>query len=276
VGSGWGEEPAPIDRDEWNSKRHLYDTGRVHEVMQEDGLAVALADVTPAYTNHLSGTGRFSDRTRRVERFWRIFAHDRVDDVVVIFDQVSATRADFRKRWLLHSLEQPLLRKDGFVIRVAASEERGWSGGRLEGRVLLPHRPQLQAIGGPGFEFFVDGRNYDEEGAIWEQIRDRKQEQMEPGAWRIELQPLYETDDNLFLVVLLPTGGEAPAHQVRLLEEGGRVGAEISGPRRTSRWWFEPEQLGVAIEIEEGGGTRHHRVVADPVHAAASYRARER
>jgi VanZ family protein len=276
VGSGWGEEPAPIDRDEWDSKRHLYDTGRVHEVLEEDGLAVALADVTPAYTNHLSGTGRFSDRTRRVERFWRIFAHDRVDDVVVIFDQVSATRPDFRKRWLLHSLEQPLLREDGFVIRVPASEERGWSGGRLEGRVLLPHRPQLQAIGGPGFEFFVDGRNYDEDGAIWEQIRDRKQEQMEPGAWRIELQPLYEADDDLFLVVLLPTGGGVPAHRTRLLEETGRVGVEIEGPQRTSRWWFRPGRLSTSIEIEDGTGLRRHQLTAHPSRTPAPYRTRER
>ncbi|MFN2338304.1 MAG: VanZ family protein [Gammaproteobacteria bacterium] len=276
VGSGWGEEPAPIDLMEWETKRHLYDTGRVLRRLEEDGLNVALADVTPAYTNHRSGTGTFADRTRRVERFWRTFIHDRLDDVIVIFDQVSATDPAFRKRWLLHSLEQPRMREDGFSIRVPPNEERGWSGGRLEGRVLLPRRALLQTLGGPDFEYFVEARNYDEDGTLWEQIRARQQQQLEPGAWRIELQPMRPARDDLFLVVLLPTGGEAPAHRVRLLEAGGRVGAEINGPRRTSRWWFEPEQLGVAIEIEDGDGTRHHQVVADPVQAAAPFRARER
>ncbi|MCA1806247.1 MAG: hypothetical protein LC646_13215, partial [Xanthomonadaceae bacterium] len=188
----------------------------------------------------------------------------------------SATDPAFRKRWLLHSLEQPRMREDGFSIRVPPNEERGWSGGRLEGRVLLPRRALLQTLGGPDFEYFVEARNYDEDGTLWEQIRARQQQQLEPGAWRIELQPMRPARDDLFLVVLLPTGGEAPAHRVRLLEAGGRVGAEINGPRRTSRWWFEPEQLGVAIEIEDGDGTRHHQVVADPVQAAAPFRARER
>lgn len=276
VGSGWGEEPAPIDLAEWEAKRHLYDTGQVHGLLEEDGLSVALADVTPAYTNHLSGTGTFSDRTRRVERFWRVFAYDRIADVVLVFDQLSASRPEFRKRWLMHSLEQPLLRKRGFSIRVAATPERHWSGGRLEGEVLLPRAALLHSIGGPGFEYYVDGRNYDENGSLLEQVRVRKQRQVEPGAWRIELQPLHEARDDLFLVVLQATDGAEPAHRARLLEDGDRVGAEISGPLRTSRWWFTPGRLEVDIEVQDRDGTRYHRLAAEAPRVPTRYRARER
>lgn len=260
VGSGWGEEAAPIDRGEWEAKRHLYDTGRVVELLEQDGLVVALADVTPAYTNPLSGTGTFSDRTRRIERFWRTFAYDQVDDVVLVFDQVTATRPEFRKRWLLHSLAPPLLRKGGFTIQAPPRAGPGRAGGRLEAHVLLPRQALLQTVGGPGREFYVDGRNFDEHGTLWNRISPRKREQAEPGAWRIELQPRHGAREDLFLVVLLPSDGSTPTHRVRRLEQPGRVGAEIAGPRRTSRWWFVPGQQEVDIEVQDGQDRRRYRL----------------
>ncbi len=276
VGSGWGEEAAPIDRAEWEALRHLYDTGRVDALLDEDGLAVALADVTPAYTNHRSGTDTFSDRSRRVERFWRTFGYDRIDDVIVVFDQVSATRPEFRKRWLLHSLERPQVHEQGFTVRVPPDTGAGRAGGRLEGHVLLPRRALMQVIGGPGFEYYVDGRNYDEDGTLWDSIRSRKQQQVEPGAWRIELQPLQVARDDLFLVVLLPTDGTEPLHRVRRLEGDDRVGVEITGPRRTSRWWFVPGRHQVEIEVEDQAGVHHHQLAVEPLRTTVRYRARER
>lgn len=264
VGSGWGNEPAPIDLAEWESLRPLYDTGRVLARLDEDGLNMAHADITPAYTNHRSGSSTFSDRTRRVERFWRTFAYDRVDDVILIFDQVTATRAEFRKRWLLHSLHQPQLRERGFTIEVPGEGRPGRAGGRLEGHVLLPREPLLQAVGGPGFEYYVDGRNYDEDGALLDHVRLRKRQQVEPGAWRIELLPKHAAREDLFLVVLLPTAGGAPPHRVRLLEEAGQIGVEVAGPRRTSRWWFEAGRMTAAVELTERGRRTTHHLEAEP------------
>ena len=260
VGSGWGVEAAPIDAAEWQAKRDTYHTGTLERVLAEDGLTVAVADITPAYTNSRSGKGTFSDRTRRVERFWRTFGYDRVDDVIVVFDQVVATKASFRKRWLLHTEEAPHVTRDGFTVSVPAQDRPGRSGGRLDAKVLLPKQATINALGGRGFEFFVDDKNYAEGGKVYDAVRKLGPMQGEPGAWRIEVSPPQDEAADRFLVVLLPTKESVPTHRVRLLESDSRVGCEIVGPKRTTRWWFERERNAAEIEIVEGGKESRHRV----------------
>jgi VanZ family protein len=261
IGSGWGVEPAPLNLAEWQAKREIYHTGTMEKVFEGDGISVAVADVTPAYTNKYSGEGTFSHRTRRVERFWRVFAYDRVDDVVVVFDQVRATKPEFRKRWLLHTQEKPRISSHGFTVDVAPTGHQGHAGGQLTGRVLLPEGANLEAIGGRGFEFFVDGRNYDENGGLSKVIHGKHD--LEPGAWRVEVSPPTAARDDQFLVVLLPSSGsQAPPHQVHLLKEAGRVGCEVVGPTRTTRWWFEPGRNGVRVEIRGAPGPTVYNVAA--------------
>ncbi len=61
---------------------------------------------------------------------------------------------------------------------------------------------------------------------------------------------------------MLPTArrGSAPRLLVTRIEAQGRVGAEIVGPRRTTRWWFEPGRLGATVEVLEDGVLRTHRL----------------
>ena len=271
IGSGWGVEAAPLDRGEWEAKREIYHTASMGTLLDKDGLSVVVADITPAYTNRESGRGTFSARTRRVVRFWRTFGYDRVDDVVVVFDQVISTKASFRKRWLLHTIEAPHVTARGFSVSVPAQDRPGHAGGRLEGKVLLPRRALIEAIGGPGFEFFVDGKNYDENGKLEEIIKKLGPNRDEPGAWRVEVSPPRDETGDLFLVVLLPTKlGVHSTDRVRLLESGNKVGCEIVGPKRTTRWWFEPGQNQVDIDVAAGGEWRSYR--AEGMAAPASAR----
>lgn len=258
VGSGWGIEPAPLDLDEWLARRDLYHTGRLVRTLDEDDLTVAVADLTPAYHHPRAAAGELSHRTPRVERAWRVFAYDRQDDVVVVYDDVRATTAGFRKRWLLHSIEAPLVDAAGFTLAIPAQARPGRGGGQLRGHVLLPRERHLLTIGGPGFEFYIDGKNYDEDGTLWASLR-QGEHAPEPGAWRIELTPAQSANDDRFLVVMLPTGlGAQPPHRVRLLEDGARIGCEVVGPHRTTRWWFTPGEMGVSVEVEAAGTTRKH------------------
>ncbi len=246
VGSGWGIESAPLDLAEWQAKREIYETGTIEQLLLDrDGLNVAIADLTPAYTNSLSGQGTFSHRTRRVEAFQRIFGYDSIDDVIVIYDQVTSTEAGFRKRWLLHTLEKPQVTKNGFIVRTAPTTQPGHGGGRLEAHVLLPSEPQIHLMGGAGFDFFIDGRNYDE--GVAKTLTKRKG--TEPGAWRVEVMPEAARESDEFLVVLLPTlGDQAAPHRVQRLKAANGVGVEIVGPQRTTRWWFEATGTGARIE----------------------------
>jgi VanZ family protein len=243
VGSGWGVEAAPLDRAEWDAKRETYHAGRIERVIDRDGILVIESDLTPAYTSNLSGEGTFTHRTRRVERLRRVFGYDRVDGVVVVVDDVRATKPAFRKRWLLHTVERPEVGKDRFTVRVSPAKELGWSGGRLDGHVVFPERPLVTAIGGRGFEFFVDDRNYDEDGKLPELVRSFGRNRPVPGAWRIEITPGEDAQNDAFLVVLLPSApGSPPSHAIRRLEEPGRVGCEVVGPNRTTRWLFDLER----------------------------------
>jgi VanZ family protein len=250
IGSGWGVEAAPLDLAEWRDKRAIYETGRIVRYADDDGITLAVADVTAAYTNELSGKGTFSHRTRRVERAWRSFAYDRVDDVVVVYDDVVATKPQFRKRWLLHTTLEPRVDGQRFVAEVVPGRGAGRQGGRLDGHVLLPRAATLLAIGGRGLEFMVDGRNYDEDGKLADAVYKPQAHRTEPGRWRLEVMPSTDAVADQFLVVMLPGAfGEAPPHRVRLVEDGDRVGAEVAGPTRTVRYWFRPGELAARIEV---------------------------
>jgi VanZ family protein len=252
IGSGWGVERAPLDLGEWQAKRSIYHTGRMVSSLDSNGIAAALADITPAYTNELSGKRTFSHRTRRVERAWRFFAYDMLDDYVVIYDDVRSTKADFQKRWLLHSILEPQISGRRFLVRVPPQPTLRREGGELEGHVLLPRRPMLHALGGRGLEFFVDGRNYDENGTLWERLKNRQNDPFrpEPGSWRIELSPETASREDQFLVVLVPSDyGSSRPHEVRLIEEPGRIGVLVAGPSRTTRWWFTPGTLAARVEV---------------------------
>jgi VanZ family protein len=246
IGSGWGVEAAPLDRAEWEAKREIYGTATIERIVEQDGVVAAVADLTRAYTNKLSGAGTFSHRTRRVERFRRVFAYDRVDDVVVVFDYVRSTKASFPKRWLLHTVDAPEVGRGRFDVETPAGAAPGRTGGRLAGYVLFPERHVLKAVGGPGFEFLVGDRNYDEGGAVLQLVRQPRRRGAEPGEWRIELSPAEAAEEDQFLVVMLPTAaGQAALHRVTRIREGDRIGCEVVGPKRTTRWLFHRE-LGLA------------------------------
>ncbi len=251
VGSGWGLQPAPLDIDEWQAKRQIYHTGSMRKVIAEHDVVVAVGDVTPAYTNSLSGRGTFSDRTRRVERFWRTLAYDRVDDVVLIYDQVTVSQPRFTKRWILHTQHRPMRTAEGFKVEVTPQDKKGKAGGRLAAYVLLPKQRRIDTIGGPGLEFYVDGQNFDERGQLNAPETRRKMQYREPGAWRLEVIPKELSLDDRFLVVLLPTlASDSPSHRIRLLEDKDRTGCEVVGPTRTTRWWFDHKNAGAQIEIK--------------------------
>ena len=126
----------------------------------------------------------------------------------------------------------------------------------------------LRLTKGPGFNFThhrgimlgfakitVDGKNYDEGGRAQAAIAKLAHGRAEPGAWRIELMPSEAAKEDQFLVVMFPTTtAAAPAARVTRIEAEGRVGAEIVGPRRTTRWWFVPGQLGATVEVIERHG----------------------
>lgn len=110
-------------------------------------------------------------------------------DVIAVFDEVDAVNADFRKKWLLHTIEEPEVEADGHS-RIT----RGAGGLLLT--PLFPADVGVNKIGGPGREFEVLGVNYPIEHT------NHPRDIAEPGAWRLELIPGAPRKHDVFLNVM--------------------------------------------------------------------------
>jgi hypothetical protein len=105
-------------------------------LLDQDGLAVAAADITPAYTSGVQA-GTFSARTRRVKRSGESSAT--IGSMTSLSSSIkSSTSAPFLKRWLLHTISAPTIVAGGFSVTVAPQDLPGRGGGTLTGKVLLP------------------------------------------------------------------------------------------------------------------------------------------
>jgi len=258
---------APIDLNDWLDQRDLYHTGTLQRYFEGHDSVVAVADITPAYTNGQSGAEEFSHRTRRVDRMWRTFIYDRTSDVVIVRDLVKSTRAEFRKRWLLHTQTEPLITGQDFFVTLPSGTGRAQAGGNLTAHVLLPENAKLEKVGGPGFDFFVDGKNYDENGTIAATIA-RKGPTIEAGEWRMEISPPRQQHGDEFLVVLIPRNSNSPSMpRVRKLASNGEEGVEIITESGTRRWWFTPERNGVRFEA----GQINEAIFQQPEEAPRDY-----
>jgi heparin/heparan-sulfate lyase len=139
---------------------------------------------------------------------------------LVVFDRITSTKPEFHKSWLLHSIDEPVVR-DGAV---SIEQTRDGYNGKLVNHTLWPpaENRQITTVGGPGREFWVDGRNYP-------QSYDRPYDH-DPGAWRVEVSPKEPAATDLLLNIMQvmdARGGPEPLVP-RLLDQGEMVGAAIA------------------------------------------------
>jgi hypothetical protein len=146
-----------------------------------------------------------------VTEFTRQFLHLQ-PNTILVFDRVTAADPSYRKRWLLHSVDEPEIRGRTAIITHLR--------GRLFSQTLLPADAEVTSLGGPGKEHWCDGRTYPI--AV-----ERKK--CEPGAWRIEVFPGSARKSDCFLHYLYvtdPTVASAPT--VTLRDTTDEVSVEFS------------------------------------------------
>jgi heparin/heparan-sulfate lyase len=158
------------------------------------GLGFGPDEKTPAYT-YLKGdlTAAYSDKVREVKRSF-VFLNlgaAAVPAALVVFDRVVSANPAFTKTWLLHSIEEPAIAGATATLTLTS---HGWSG-KLVNTTLLPEPDnlRLEKVGGPGKEFWVDGKNYP---------NATTPPDPETGAWRVELSPRRQAATDLFLNVI--------------------------------------------------------------------------
>jgi len=107
-------------------------------------------------------------------------------DFFVVFDRVVSTEAEYKKNWLLHTATEPRLKGDTFY----ADQDQG----RLFCRTLLPENAEITTIGGPGRQFWSDGRNW----PFPDGYRTPDTTQL-LGQWRVEVSPPEPAQQDYFL-----------------------------------------------------------------------------
>ncbi|MEI6150529.1 MAG: hypothetical protein WCS01_15625 [bacterium] len=160
-------------------------------------------------------------------------------DIFVVFDRVSAVKPEYRKTWLLHTAREPV------VEGAAFSAEQGE--GRLFCHTLLPTNAVVEKIGGPGREFWNDGRNWPLPTNTPHPITQTES----MGAWRIEVSPGIPAKDDFFLHLIEVVNREVTNRTpTRLLREVDRAGVEFSDAGALWKVLFHTQgDLGAELRI---------------------------
>jgi heparin/heparan-sulfate lyase len=172
-------------------------------------------------------------------------------DHFVVFDRVVSKNADFPKAWLLHTANEPVIA--GRELR--ADQDRG----RIFCRTLLPADAVLDKIGGPGKEFWADGRNWpipgDSSYLPSLRIKDSADVAENMGRWRVEVKPGAARTDDVFLH-LIQASDQAVTKMVenKVAEQDGRIELSfVSGPRSYTIRLNKTGEIGGHLRIEDGG-----------------------
>lgn len=207
--------------------------------------------MAPDYS-YLSGdiTKAYSDKVKEVKRSF-VFLNlksEKVPAAMVVFDKVVSKNPEFKKHWLLHSIEEPQVSENGIIIK----RTKDGDSGMLSNTVLLPAKENLdmQVIGGKGKEFWVNGTNY----ANAPQA-GRPDPRNERGEWRVEVSPSAPANEDYFLNVIQVADNNCnELHKASLLKGENLVGAVIAD--RIVTFSKDGETINGKAEMDvQGNGT---------------------
>lgn len=148
----------------WDSIQEMLSAGKSATVLASEiskgtapDYSYLKGDMTPAYIipKNVATYPAKVDTVRRSFVFLNL-KNDDVPGVLIVLDKVVATNATFKKTWLLHSQNEPLIK--GNIISFESTQNG--RNGRLQNNVLLPEiaNQQIEKIGGAGKEYWVDGK----------------------------------------------------------------------------------------------------------------------
>jgi len=246
-------------REDFDRTRDLWDTGRMEAT-----------DYVAGEYHYARGNATKAYQPSKVERFTREVVYTPGTNVLVVFDRVRSVDPGYKKVWLLHGVNQPRVeargngRADahGGTAYENATEFTFEDGkGRLRVHSLLPREREVVKRGGPGWEFWTPG---DEFGGAWgsgknwpldppeggplpsdpylrkmwktfwgedfNKLLPSNTRAVVPAAWRVEVSPLRQAKEDLFLHVLeIGDRDDNRASKVELVDGSNVTGALVEG-----------------------------------------------
>lgn len=169
--------------------------------------------------------------------------------ILVVYDKVNARQADFKKTWLIHSLEEPNVLGNSIIIQNKSKHYKGKHhyNGQLQVTSLLPEQSYLTKIGGEGKEYWIEsaGKNF---------YAVSNSKGAEPAPWRVEISPKEPAQEDRFLHVLSATSTDLPiSYQPPELIEGYHLeGAQFS---KWMIYFNTSSELLKRVQIEVTGTT---------------------
>jgi len=201
---------------EWESYRDRCELCDVLNFEHTNNYDYIFSDPTNAYNNPKFSSDpdcfNHPPNNPKISKFTRQLVYLRgTNEFVVIFDDIVSLNANFKKTWLLHTMEQPTLNGDETVIEgtsdvgvIESTNSTVFSAihntGKIFGKTIIPQSPTIRRIGGVAgtkhtetdYDCWVDGTNYYIYTAIY-------------GKWRIEVSPKTASTFDNFLNVLYLT-----------------------------------------------------------------------
>ncbi len=174
-------------------------------------------------------------------------------DIFVIFDRVNAAKAEYPKTWLLHTANEPVV--DGCEFHAIQG------GGKLFCKTVFPGNAILTKIGGPGKQFWSDGRNWPLprlKPGDWNYARMKT---MPPdtcellGQWRMEVTPGKPATDDIFLHLIQVGDISLPSMtDSEPVRTGNRTGVKLSYKDKEYEVMFNTKnEAGGTISISQNG-----------------------
>lgn len=177
----------------------------------------------PDYT-YLKGdiTKAYSSKVIELKRSFVFLnlKNDNVPAALVIYDKIISSHSSYKKYWLLHSIEEPVLQQN----KVTISHSKIETNGRLVNICLIPEKNNMEitSVGGPGKEFWVFGVNYKND------PKYINPNTYENAAWRIEISPVEPSQENYFLNIMQVMENHIKELDVKKVEGKDITGAVIA------------------------------------------------
>jgi hypothetical protein len=200
---GWNKRTASRDGGQfsfknyaWDTSKEMFDAGKSTQILacdiaagNEPEYSYLKGDMTRAY-NCPPNVAVYPAKTDTVRRSF-VFLNlksDKVPGALIVMDKIVSTNPTFKKTWLLHSQNEPVIAKNTIQFENTADGRNS----KLYNDVLLPEigNQDIQKIGGAGNEYWVDGKNW---GSVTQE---------DAGRWRIELSPKQPSLSDNFLNVI--------------------------------------------------------------------------
>lgn len=149
----------------------------------------------PDYT-YLKGdiTKAYSSKVKDVRRSF-VFLNlksQKHPAALLVHDYIESTNPKFKKYWLLHSIEEPVIDGKSFTVKRTLDGDSG-----VLKCDMLEGNASLRKIGGPGKEFWVFGKNYNSY-----PTKRRPDPEKEYGQWRVEEVTSGNSAEDVFFNVM--------------------------------------------------------------------------